>query len=159
MHKKAVTSAAKDTREFNMTLNNATPEEIKAPLLADYHRNIETEKHLQDNPRQTVLLLLQGAVDKGNLAKVCHKSQAWVEKGFHLGRMTTILDALRDRLLFTQDTPLAYDLEELYRYADQCVQEAVTEKELTYLNSAIEVMTELRDAWLDMLVQEGGIEL
>lgn len=141
-----------------MTLNNTTPEEVKAPLLADYQRNMEAEQHLKDNPKQTVLLLLQGAVDKGNLAKVCHKSQAWVEKGFHLGRMTTILDALRDRLHFTQDTPLAYDLEELYRYSDQCIQEAVTEKDLTYLNGAIDVMTELRNAWLEMLVQIGEVE-
>lgn len=141
-----------------MTLNNATPEEIKAPLLADYQRNMEAEKHMQDNPRQTILLLMQGAVDKGNLAKVCHKSQAMVEKGFHLGRMTTIIDALRDRLHFSEGTPLAYDLEELYRYADQCVQEAVVEKDLTYLNSAIEIMTELRNAWLDMLIQTGEIQ-
>lgn len=141
-----------------MTLNNTTSEAVKAPLLADYKRNMETEKHLQENPKQTVLLLLQGAVDKGNLAKVCHKSQSFVEKGFHLGRMTTILDALRDRLHFSQDTPLAYDLEEIYRYADQCIQEAVVEKDLTYLNSAIEVMTELRNAWLEMLEQTGEIE-
>jgi len=141
-----------------MTLNNTTPEEVKAPLLADYQRNMEAEQEFQENPKQTVLLLLQGAVDKGNLAKVCHKSQAWVEKGFHLGRMTTILDALRDRLHFSQDTSLAYNLEDLYRYADQCIQEAVTETDLTYLNNAINVLTEIRDGWLEMLIQTGQIK-
>lgn len=140
-----------------MTLNNTASKDVKAPILEEYRRNQQAEKHLQENPRKTILLLLQGAVDKGNLAKVCHQSQALVEKGFHLGRMTTILDALRDRLSMTQDTPLAYDLEELYRYADQSIQESVFEKDTFYLDSAIEILTELRDAWLEMMQQTGQL--
>jgi len=140
-----------------MTLNNMTAENIKAPILEEYRRNQEAEKHLAESPSKTILLLMQGAVDKGNLAKVCHQSQALVEKGFHLGRMTTILDALRDRLNLTKDTPIAYDLEELYRYADQSIQEAVFEKDTFYLDSAIEILTELRDAWLEMMQQTGQL--
>jgi len=140
-----------------MTLNNTTATHIKAPILEEYRRNQEVEKHLKECPSKTVLLLMQGAVDKGNLAKVCHQSQALVEKGFHLGRMTTILDALRDRLHLTKDTPIAYDFEELYRYADQSIQEAVFEKDTFYLDSAIEILTELRDAWLEMMQQTGQL--
>ncbi len=140
-----------------MTLNNTTTSELKAPILQDYKRNQEAENQLKENPRKTILLLLQGAVDKGNMAKVCHQSSALVEKGFHLGRMTTILDALRDRLSFTQDTPLAFDLEELYRYADQSIQEAVFEKDSFYLDSAIDILTELRDAWVEMMQQTGQL--
>jgi flagellar protein FliS len=140
-----------------MTTNTALNSEMKAPLLQEYIRHQETEDALAQNPNKTILLLLQGVVDKGNLAKVCHQSQAWVEKGFHLGRMTTILDALRDRLHFSQETPLAYDLEELYRYADQSIQEAVFEKDTFYLDSAIEILSELRDAWLEMMQQTGEL--
>ena len=139
------------------TQTTATPRE--KPLLKPYCRDEQFERHMAENPRHTVMLLLQGAVDKGNLAKVCHQSGAWVEKGFHLGRLTTIMDALRDRLHFTQDTPLAYDLEELYNYVDQCVQEAVHEKDTYYLDTAIDIMTELRDAWMDMLVSVGELDL
>lgn len=139
-----------------MTTNNPISQ-ATAPLLQEYQRNQEAEQSLTENPRKTVLLLLQGAVDKGNLAKVCQQSGALVEKGFHLGRMTTILDALRDRLQFTEETPLAFDLEELYRYADQCIQEAVFEKETFYLDSAIEILTELRDAWMEMMEQTGQL--
>ena len=140
-----------------MTLNNTTAVEVKAPILEEYKRNQEAEDNLKEDPRKTVLLLLQGVVDKGNMAKVCHESHAYVEKGFHLGRMTTILDALRDRLRFTQATPLAFDLEELYRYADQSIQEAVFEKDSFYLDSAIEILTELRDAWMEMMQQTGQL--
>lgn len=129
----------------------------KAPMLQEYQRDANLEGEMAENPRKTVLLLLQGVVDKGNLAKVCHQSHALVEKGFHLGRMTTILDALRDRLLFTKDTPLAYDLEALYKYADKAIQEAVFESDTFYLDSAVEILTELRDAWLDMLHQTGEL--
>ncbi|HHS99839.1 MAG TPA: flagellar protein FliS [Thiomicrospira sp.] len=139
-----------------MTTNNPTTQ-ATAPLLKEYQRSQEAEQSLAENPRKTVLLLLQGAVDKGNLAKVCQQSNALVEKGFHLGRMTTILDALRDRLQFTEDAPLSFDLEELYRYADQCIQEAVFEKETFYLDSAIEILTELRDAWMEMMQQTGQL--
>ncbi len=131
--------------------------DVKAPIIQDYSRNPDAEQQLADNPNKTILLLLQGVVDKGNLAKVCHQSESFVEKGFHLGRMTTILDALRDRLSFSMETPIAYDLEELYRYADKSIQEAVYEKDSFYLDSAIEILTEIRDAWLEMMHQQGEI--
>ena len=140
-----------------MTMNQTMNDKTNEPLLQDYNRDPESEKHLVENPRKTVLLLLQGVVDKGNLAKICHQSNALVEKGFHLGRMTTILDALRDRLHFSQQTPLAFDLEELYKYADKAIQEAVFEKDTFYLDSAVEILTEIRDGWMELMNQTGEI--
>ncbi|MGC9385452.1 MAG: flagellar protein FliS [Hydrogenovibrio sp.] len=125
----------------------------KAPILKDYQQDSQFEAELVTNPMKTVMLLLQGVVDKGNLAKVCHQSQALVEKGFHLGRMTTILDALRDRLNLAENSPMAFDLEELYNYADKAIQEAVFEKDTFYLDSAIEILTEVRDAWQEAITQ------
>ncbi|AZR81028.1 MULTISPECIES: flagellar export chaperone FliS [Piscirickettsiaceae] len=142
-----------------MTTNHNMATEVKAPILQEYNKNPNAESHLADNPSKTILLLLQGVVDKGNLAKVCHQSNALVEKGFHLGRMTTILDALRDRLSLTQNSPLAFDLDELYRYADKSIQEAVFEKDTFYLDSAIEILTEVRDAWLEMMQQSGQVAM
>jgi flagellar protein FliS len=138
-------------------MNNNQTIKTEAPLIQDYSRNHDEENYLIENPRKTILLLLQGVVDKGNLAKICHQSEALTEKGFHLGRMTTILDALRDRLMLSEKTPIAYDLEELYRYADKSIQEAVFEKDTFYLESAIEILTELRDAWLEMMYQTGEL--
>ena len=82
-----------------------------------------------------------------------------VEKGFHLGRLTAILDELRNRLAFTKDTPIAYDLEELYNYVDQCVQEAVYEKDTYYLDAGIDILTEMRDTWMHMLASLGELDL
>lgn len=136
-------------------LHGQTTEKV---MLQEYTRQPEVEQVLADNPRKTVLLLLQGAVDKGNLAKLCQQSGSFVEQGFHLGRMTTILDALRDRLHLSADTPIAYDLEALYQYADKCVQEAVYDRDSVHLDSAIEVMSELRDAWYELLKVSGEVD-
>lgn len=141
------------------TLQQQQPQASNQPLLQPYEYNPDMEARITENPRQTVMLLLQSAVDKANLAKVCHQSGALVEKGFHLGRLTAILDELRNRLSFTRDTPIAYDLEELYNYVDQCVQEAVYEKDTYYLDAGIDILTEMRDTWMHMLASLGELDL
>ncbi|WP_083945094.1 flagellar export chaperone FliS [Thiomicrospira microaerophila] len=137
---------------------HTAPQAIEGAILKEYTRQPDVEKVLADNPRKTILMLLQGAVDKATLAKLCHDTNSLVEKGFHLGRITTIIDALRDRLHLSGQTPLAYDLEALYQYADQCIQDAVYEKNTEQLENALEIMTQLRDAWYDMLKASGEID-
>ncbi len=39
------------------------------------------------------------------------------------------------------------------------MQEAVHEKDTYYLDTAIDIMTELRDAWMEMLVSVGELDL
>jgi flagellar protein FliS len=143
---------------MDTALHRLSAEDNENKILKAYERQPEVEQLLADNPRKVVLMLMQGAVDKGTLAKVCHEGGSLVEKGFHLGRMTTILDALRDRLHLSEETPLAYDLEALYRYADGCVQEAVYETDTQHLDNAIEIMTELRDAWYELMKISGEIK-
>lgn len=134
-----------------MTMNYTAQSNTQPVLLTEYSRNDEFEAEMQQDSNQLILMLLQGAIDKGNLAKACYQSKDFTEQGFHLGRMTSILDALRDRLHFSESTPLAYDLEKLYEYSDQCVQKAVFEQHFASLDSAIEVLSQLRDGWIEML--------
>lgn len=115
-------------------------------ILADYQHNPEQEKALASNPENTVLLLLKGSIDKGAMAIACHNSRCLTEKGFHLGRMTSIIDALRDRLDFNYK--IAYDLETLYYYVDQCLQEAVHETGTEKLEAAIQILSEIQEAWI-----------
>lgn len=136
-------------------ISNQEANASATPILQEYVREPEVEKVLADNPRKTVLLLLQGAVDKATLAKVCHDANSLVEKGFHLGRLTTILDALRDRLYLSEEMPISYDLEALYRYADQAAQDAVYENGTNNIDSIIEVMSEIRNAWQGILIANG----
>lgn len=119
---------------------------VQNSILSEYQRHPKQEKTLAMNPEDTVLLLLQGSIDKGALAIACHHSRCFTEKGFHLGRMTSIIDALRNRLDF--NFKIAYDLETLYYYVDQCLQEAVHETGTEKLEAAIQILNEIQEAWM-----------
>ena len=139
-------------------MNTTTQTESnQAPLLSGYNRNPQFEEELQNNPAQTVLLLMQGAIDKANLAKTCQANGAAIEKGFHLGRLTSIIDALRDRLTFHTEGSLAQELESLYQYCDECVQKAVFEENDDSLDVVIDVFSDLRDGWMEMMQQTGQL--
>ncbi|MBO1923420.1 flagellar protein FliS [Thiomicrorhabdus sp. 6S3-12] len=127
-----------------MTANDMSLE-TQNSLLNDYPRNPEQEKQLAMNPEYAILLLLQGAIDKGNLALACHQSRSMTEKGFHIGRMTSIVDALRERLDF--NFKIAYDLETLYFYIDKCLQESVFEQGTENLEAALQMLEEIKTAW------------
>ncbi|MBN2647362.1 MAG: flagellar protein FliS [Thiotrichales bacterium] len=114
-------------------------------LLNDYTRSNGQDKALGMSPEETVMLLVQAAIDKGHLAIACHKSRSLTEKGFHLGRMTSIIDALRDRLNFGYK--IAYDLETLYAYIDKCLQKAVFENGTQELEAAVQMLSEIHQAW------------
>lgn len=116
-------------------------------LLSDYVYNRQLETELAEQPHTYILLLLQRSVEKGILARDCHQAGDLVAKGFHLGRMTTLVDALRDRLVFKDQNIIAYNFAELYEYVDFSIQQSVYEAGTEYLESAILIMNELKQAW------------
>lgn len=127
-----------------------------ASLLNDYVYNRQLESELTENPQTYILLLLQRTVEKGITARDCHESGDLVAKGFHLGRMTTLIDALRDRLVFKDQNIIAYNFAELYEYVDFSIQQAVNEAGTEYLESAILIMNELKQAWEEALHLTGN---
>ncbi|MBP7901046.1 MAG: flagellar protein FliS [Gammaproteobacteria bacterium] len=124
-------------------------------LLNDYVYNRDLENELSENPHSYILLLLQRTVEKGLTAKECHDCGNLVAKGFHLGRMTTLVDALRDRLVFKDQNIVAYNFAELYEYVDFSIQQAVHEAGTEYLESAILIMNELKHAWEEAILITG----
>jgi flagellar protein FliS len=135
-----------DTKGNLIMTTEATQSYAKNSVLTEYQRDPEQEKALANNPEDTILLLLEGAIHKGALAIACHNSRGFTEKGFHLGRMTSIIDALRDRLDFKFN--IAYDLETLYYYIDQCLQASVHETGTEQLEAAIQILNEIQEAWV-----------
>lgn len=131
----------------------------KNALLAPYQYNRQLEAQLDEQPHYYVMMLFQRAVEKGLLAKESHEKGELVAKGFHLGRMTTLVDALRDRLVFQDQNIIAYNFAELYEYVDFSIQQAVHEAGTEYLDSAILIMNELTQAWEDALHLTGQHKL
>jgi len=137
-----------------MELNTNT--QSNAALLNPYEYNRELESQLSEKPHFYIMLLLQRTVEKGMLAKEAHEKGELVSKGFHLGRMTTLVDALRDRLVFQDQNIIAYNFAELYEYVDFSIQQAVQEAGTDYLESAIMIMNELKQAWEEALHLSGN---
>jgi flagellar protein FliS len=135
------------------TIQNQTQDNS---LLKPYVYNRELETDLSEKPHLYILLLLQRSVEKGLQAKACHEKGELVSKGFHLGRMTTLVDALRDRLVFKEQNIIAYNFAELYEYVDFSIQQAVNEAGTEYLESAILIMNELKQAWEEALHLTGN---
>lgn len=116
-------------------------------LLQSYQYDLAFEEAIGQNPSQLTLMLMEAAVIKAETAKLAHDQQRWTEKGFHLGRLTAIIDGTRDRLDRRMDAQLIHHFDTLYAYIDHCVQSAVTEAGDEFLNLAMVMLTEIRDAW------------
>ena len=136
---------------MEMMLNK--PEENRVengenPLLAPYQYEEEFEERIKKDPRQLNLLLIETAVIKAETARMAHKAGRMAEKGFHLGRITAILDALRDRLDRKNYPEIAQEYETYYTYIDHCIQDAVYEEDKTeILDLALFMLMDLRDMW------------
>jgi flagellar protein FliS len=120
-------------------------------LLSPFTRDPAREAEMKKNPEQTTLLLLEGAVQKAQLAQQCLENQQLTELGFHLGRLTSITDALRHRIVFSEDSAFAFNVDDLYEYIDQCIQNAVFDDSPKQLNNALEILIELQNSWQQML--------
>lgn len=135
------------------TIQNQTQD---ISLLKPYVYDRELETDLSEKTHVYILLLLQRSVEKGVQAKECHEKGELVAKGFHLGRMTTVVDALRDRLVFKGQNIIAYNFAELYEHVDFSIQQSVTEAGTEYLDSAILIMNELKQAWEEAMHLTGN---
>jgi flagellar protein FliS len=127
-----------------------------SPLLTPYEYNRDLETELSQKPQVFILMLLQRSVEKALTAKECHEAGELVAKGFHIGRLTSLVDALRDRLVFQDQSIIAYNFADLYEYIDACLQQAVTEAGTEYLDSAVMILNELKQAWEDAMHLTGN---
>jgi flagellar protein FliS len=134
------------------TMTNASLSALLTPY--EYNRDLEAE--LTQKPHLFVLMLLQRSVEKAMTAKSCHEAGELVAKGFHIGRLTSLVDALRDRLVFQDQNIIAYNFADLYEYIDTSLQQAVNEAGTEYLDSAIMILNELKQAWEEAMHLTGN---
>ncbi len=133
---------------MEMMINQAAVESTDNALLAPYQYEEAFEQRIKQDPRQLNLLLMETAVIKAETARMAHQAGRMAEKGFHLGRITAILDALRDRLDRKNHPELAQEYETYYTYIDHCIQDAVFEDDKTeILDLALFMLIDLRDMW------------
>lgn len=100
------------------------------------------EEHFEVMPGKSeiVQMLVNGVIQKIEAAKDAHERGEMTEKGFHLGRATNIVDALRNMLNLKSGDQTAQDLDTIYNHVDLCLQAAIDPASLHYLDEATEIM-------------------
>lgn len=131
--------------QHNNPLDDQLDEQME--LLKPYQPDTDFEVAIEQDPKQLVRLLLEAAVIKVETAKMAHDAGQFTQKGFHLGRLTAIIDGLRDRMDHHTGQPYVDQFDHMYQYIDHCVQTAVTEDTTEFLDLTLMMLSELRDAW------------
>ena len=113
-----------------------------ATLLKEY-TNMDNEYAVPAGKQEIILMLLNGVVQKIEAAKDAHARGDLSEKGFHLGRATGIVDALRNMLDTRSGDQLSTDLDTVYNHVDLLLQAGLDPTCLHYLDEAAEILENL----------------
>ena len=96
--------------------------------------------NVQHSSQDIMQMLINGALDKIKQAKTAHDAGHMTEKGFHLGRATNIIDAIRNALDPVNGDQMTKDLDAIYERVDLCIQAAVEPEYMEYLEEALDIM-------------------
>jgi flagellar secretion chaperone FliS len=99
------------------------------------------------DPHRLIQMLLDGAIEKINRAKFFMLNKDIAEKGRHISWAISIIGGLRSSLSFEKGGELAQSLDALYEYAIFTLVEANTENNLQKLESALQVIQEIKEGW------------
>ncbi len=119
------------------------------PLLQQHSRNETIDQPLPNDPHAYVKVMMQKALDKMCKALTCIQSNSFMEAGFHVGRASTIIDALRDRLDLASGG-LASDFDHFYQQLEEWLILVVKNQDIEKLHESIEALNDICDIWSDL---------
>ena len=119
-------------------------------VLKDYQRPEEGDLSSLMGKDEVVKMLVEGAIEKMELAVQATADGEMVLKGFLLGRTTGIIDGLRNMLDLNFGGQQVHDLETIYSHIDLCLQAATDPANHGYLLEALELMRGMAAAWQEM---------
>lgn len=115
-----------------------------AQLLDSYTRHTDLSGEALPIRKATPMLLL-GVLHKIELAK---NSTNPATRGFHIGRATAIIDALRDNLDIENKGESARNYDEFYSLIDQCLQNSIDGDPQKWLAMAEDSVSRATDFWV-----------
>lgn len=127
-------------------MNNEDAYMATSQLLQTYLRQNQPQDESVSLRDMTPVLIL-GLLKKLQLAHGAFVAGDAMSTGFHLGRATSILDALRDDLDLVNGGTTARDYENLYGLIDECLQKAIHADTVHWLNLAEESVLKVSDWW------------
>jgi flagellar protein FliS len=107
------------------------------------------------DPHGLILMLMNGALERIAKARGCIANKAYAEKAQLIHRTVAIIDELRNSLNLQAGGELAANLDNLYEYMCRQLLKATVENNVAPLDEVTKLLTQVRDAWMQMPKQAG----
>lgn len=115
--------------------------------IAEYRQNRVAGMDSADDPHRTILLLLQGVIERVRLAEHAIDTGDVPAKITAIGGALDILDVLRASLDHQAGGQIAGGLEALYVYISECLVQANAGNRKQPLAEALKLLSEITSAW------------
>ena len=99
------------------------------------------------DPHMLIQMLVDGAIEKTNMAKYFMSKKEWAKKGQHISWAISIIGGLRASLDIDKGGEIAINLERLYEYSTAALIEANSENDIDKLDSVLKVMKTIKEGW------------
>lgn len=99
------------------------------------------------DPHTLIQMLIDGAIERLNMAKMHMKQSNIPAKGESISRAISIIDGLRTSLDMAKGGEIAKNLEALYDYMQRQLLVANMENKLSYIEEVLSLLNEIRSGW------------
>ena len=99
------------------------------------------------DPHMLIQMLIDGAIEKINMAKFFMQKKELAKKGQHVSWAISIIGGLRSSLNMEHGGEISVNLDNLYEYCTTTLIEANTNNDIKKLDSVLKVMKTIKDGW------------
>ncbi|HEX5754753.1 MAG TPA: flagellar export chaperone FliS [Arenimonas sp.] len=128
---------------------------MTASAISEYRQTRTAGLNPGDDPHRTVLLLLQGAIERVRSADAAIQQGAVQTKLTAIRQTLDILDVLRASLDHQAGGPIAGGLDSLYEYVSQRLVQANAVNNREHLAEAARLLSEIATAWAEVPARLG----
>jgi len=112
------------------------------------YTNVKTTSGVETaDPHMLIQMLIDGAIEKTNLAKYFMTEKNPAKKGQHISWAISIIGGLKASLDMNQGGDISNNLDSLYEYCMATLVSANSENDIEKLDSVLQVMNEIKAGW------------
>jgi flagellar protein FliS len=99
------------------------------------------------DPHTLIQMLINGAIERINSAKLCMTQQKIAEKGENISKAISIIDGLKTSLDMEAGGEIAQNLGALYEYMQRQLLLGNARNQVEYLDEVLSLMNEIKAGW------------
>ncbi len=100
------------------------------------------------DPHTLIQMLINGAIERINSAKLCMSQQRVADKGENISKAISIIDGLKTSLDMEAGGEIADNLAALYDYMQRQLLQANLSNETALLDEVLSLLNEIRSGWM-----------